>query len=107
MVYVRFHAGWPVHARVPDARPLAYGHGNVPAILTRRVGRGKVVVVGDTGFAMNKNLEVESGAAFEGLRENPHFWRWLVTYLRDQPLWKPPSPRPPAAAAAADGQVAP
>jgi hypothetical protein len=58
----------------------------------RRIGKGKVVVVGDTAFAMNKNLEIEGGQPFEGMRENPHFWRWLLTYLRDRPRWVPPDP---------------
>jgi hypothetical protein len=97
MRYVRFHAAWPVRSEEPDAAPLAYGRGDVPVMMMRRVGRGSVVVVGDTGFAMNKNLEVESGEPFEGMRENPDFWRWLLTYLRGGPLWIPPAPEAQAA----------
>lgn len=92
MTYVRFNAAWPVHAFGEPAQPLAYAQGSQPVILVRNFGHGKVMVVGDTAFAMNKNLEVESGDAFEGMRENPHFWRWLLTYLRDQPMWIPPDP---------------
>jgi len=92
--YVRFYAGWTVHSNATDAKVLAYGAGDSPIILLRRVGRGKVILVGDTCFAMNKNLEVESGAPFEGMRENTHFWRWLLTNVRDQPLWIPPDPKP-------------
>jgi hypothetical protein len=105
MVYVRFHAGWPVHSKEPDIRVLAYGAGNLPIILQRRVGRGKVILVGDTCFAMNKNLEVESGGAFEGMRENPHFWRWLLTDVRDQPPWIPPNPKAPPATGGATGTI--
>ncbi len=79
---------------VEPARVLAYGTGNHPVILMRRVGLGKFVVVGDTGFAMNKNLEIEGGQAFEGMRENPHFWRWFLGVLRDQEPWIPPRPVP-------------
>jgi len=93
MVYVRFHAAWPVHGISGDAKPMAYGAANLPTILVRPVGNGKVILVGDTCFAMNKNLEIESGAPFEGMRENPHFWRWLLTSVRDQPLWVPPNPK--------------
>ncbi len=96
--HVRFHSAWPVFSAEPDARPLAYGKGNEPAILMRRIGRGKVVVIGDTAFAMNKNLEIESGQPFEGMRENPHFWRWLLTDLRDRPRWVPPDPEAERAA---------
>jgi hypothetical protein len=45
---------------------------------------------------MNKNLEQESGQPFEGLRENADFWRWLITLLRDEPMWIPPALQAPA-----------
>jgi len=90
--YVRFHAAWPFDVWYHDTQAMAYGSGDLPVMATRRFGMGQVVVVGDTCFAMNKNLERESGQPFEGMRENPHFWRWLVTYLRDEPLWAPPNP---------------
>jgi hypothetical protein len=89
-VYVRFHAAWPVACSDPNAHVFAYGRDNRPVMVMRRLGKGKVLLVGDTCFAMNKNLENENGAAFEGLRENADFWRWLLTILRDQPLWIPP-----------------
>jgi hypothetical protein len=90
MAFVRFHAAWPLSYTFPDTRVLAYGAGDVPVAAMRRVGDGKVVVVSDTCFPMNKNLEKESGAPFEGMRENPHFWRWLLNDLREQPAWIPP-----------------
>ena len=63
-------------------------------ILLRRIGRGKMVVVADSDFATNQNLEREGGQPFEGLRENAHFWRWLLTYVNDLPTWVPPKPDP-------------
>lgn len=107
MAYVRFHAAWAVESSDPNARPLAYGPrdpltGRYPTvILMRRLGRGKVVVVADSEFATNKNLENEGGQPFEGLRENADFWRWLITYLNDQPAWRPPRPVPEKPAAPA------
>jgi hypothetical protein len=92
-VYVRFHAAWPVVCTDPNARTIAYGRDDRPVIVMRRVGEGKVVLIGDTGFAMNKNLENENGAPFEGLRENAEFWRWFLTVLQDQPMWVPPGLR--------------
>ena len=92
-VYVRFHAAWPVTCIHPDARVLAYGKNDRPVIVRRRVGAGSVVLIGDTGFAMNKNLEHENGAAFEGLRENADFWRWFLSLLREEELWVPPALR--------------
>ena len=90
-VFVRFHAAWPVTCNDPSARVIAYGNNNLPVIMLRRLGAGKVVVIGDTGFATNKNLEWEGGQLFEGVRENADFWRWFITQLRDQEMWIPPA----------------
>ncbi len=101
---VRFHAAWPVETIEPseaDTEVLAYGRNTLPVveseaelpvILMRGVGRGRVVLIGDTAFAMNKNLEYIGGEPFYGGHENAHFWRWLLTQLRDEPLWVPPRP---------------
>jgi len=90
-VHVRFHAAWPVSCNDPNARVIAYGQNNLPVIILRRLGAGKVVVIGDTCFATNKNLEWEGGQSFEGMRENADFWRWFITQLRDQEMWIPPA----------------
>lgn len=90
-VFVRFHAAWPITCNDPDARIIAYGHNNLPVIIMRRLGAGKIVVIGDTCFVMNKNLEWEGGEPFEGMRENADFWRWFITQLRDQEMWIPPA----------------
>jgi hypothetical protein len=97
--YVRFHAGWPIYCTDASARIISYGPGNTPVILMRRMGQGKFVMIGDSGFAMNKNLEHEGGEPFEGMRENADFWRWLLTVLTDQPAWMPtPATKPTTAA---------
>jgi len=90
-VFVRFHAAWPITCDDPQARVLVYGKENLPVIIMRRIGAGKVVVIGDTYFAANDNLEREDGQPFEGLRENADFWRWFITVLRDEPAWIPPA----------------
>jgi hypothetical protein len=90
-VHVRFHAAWPVSCNDPTARVIAYGHNNLPVITLRELGAGKVVVIGDTCFVANKNLEWEGGEPFEGMRENADFWRWFITQLRDQEMWIPPA----------------
>jgi hypothetical protein len=71
-------------------------------IQMRRLGRGKFVVVADSEFASCQNLENEGGQPFEGLRENADFWRWLLTYLNEQPAWAPPKPAPQTNAAPAE-----
>ncbi len=90
-VFVRFHAAWPINCNDTSARVIAYGHNDLPVIIIRRLGAGKVVVIGDTCFAMNKNLEWEGGEPFEGMRENTDFWRWFITQLREQQMWIPPA----------------
>jgi len=105
-VYVRFHAAWPVWCSAADAKVVAYGRsegqGELPVIIRRRFGSGQVVLIGDTGFARNENLERRDGRPIEGLRENADFWRWLLTALRDRPMWVPPRevPGKPATAPA-------
>ncbi len=103
-VYVRFHAAWSVQCSDPNARVIAYGRDNQPVIILRKIGAGKAVLIGDTCFAMNKNLEWESGEPFEGLRENADFWRWFLTVLRDEPMWLPEAVREPPAADGPQGQ---
>jgi hypothetical protein len=116
MAYVRFHAAWNVESSDPQARPIAYGprdpkgpsdQPDPTVILMRRIGRGKAVVVADTHFAPNKNLEREGGQPFEGMRENADFWRWFLDYLNDQPAWTPPKPKPAPPAAETQGKSTP
>jgi len=94
MCFVRFHAAWPIECTESDAKPVAYGANNTMVIIERQVGKGKVVVVGDTGFAMNKNLEHEGGELFDGMRENADFWRYYLPRLRGQHPWIPPKQIP-------------
>jgi hypothetical protein len=89
-VGVIFHAGWPVAATADNVDVLVRGRGDQPIVVSRRVGQGRVVLIGDTGFAMNKNLEYIGGEPFEGGYENAHFWRWLITRITDRPEWIPP-----------------
>ncbi len=102
--FVRYHAAWPVGpdpatTRLEGLRPIALGnlHGrDLPVILARKVGKGSIMLVGDTCFAMNKNLETEEGEAFDGAHENSDFWRWLIPQLTGAAPWLPPKPAPPA-----------
>jgi hypothetical protein len=109
LAYVRFFAAWKVVCDDPNRLPISFSQFGDEVIVMRRVGLGLVVVVGDTFFATNKNLENEGGEPFEGKRENALFWRWLLALLRNgmdegQP-WIPPAeectPITPAPAAGA------
>jgi hypothetical protein len=103
-VAVRLFAGWPVESLTDDAEVLAYGRNQLrivtsdtelPVILTRAIGRGRVILIGDTSFAMNKNLEYVGGEPFAGRYENAQFWRWLLTRMTGRAEWVPPRPPPP------------
>ncbi len=98
-VGVRLHAAWPVEPLDDTIRVLAYGHNQLrvvdsdtelPVIVRRKFGSGTVVLIGDTGFAMNRNLEYIGGEALAGGYENADFWRWLWTDIAEQPEWIPP-----------------
>jgi hypothetical protein len=98
---VRFYSAWPIDTRDRFALVVAEypaSPKNLPIILVRRAGKGLVAVIGDTQFAFNKNLEHRDGSPFEGLRENAHFWRWLISLLRngveEGEVWFPPKPKP-------------
>jgi hypothetical protein len=109
--FVRFRAAWPIDCSDPEAKTIAKGFADrpfdpaaggfrtegkieMPVIIIRDVGKGKVVVIGDTEFATNKNLENEDGSPIEGLRENADFWRWLIPKLRGTTPWYPPKQQP-------------
>ncbi len=98
-VGVRLHAAWPVEPLDEAIEVLAYGHNQLrivesdtelPVIVSRKFGRGTVVLIGDTGFGTNKNLEYIGGESFAGGHENADFWRWLLTRIGEQPAWIPP-----------------
>jgi hypothetical protein len=91
-VGVRFFAGWPVVSLVEDVETLVHGTKDRPIVVARQLGSGVLIVVGDTGFAMNKNLEYIGGEPFEGRYENAHFWRWLIARVTGRPEWIPPEP---------------
>jgi len=89
-VGVNFFAGWPIELLSGDGEVLVYGKNDQPLVVRRNFGRGSVIVMGDTGFAMNKNLEYVGGEPFDGRYENADFWRWLLSSLTDDQPWLPP-----------------
>lgn len=103
---VNFFAGWPVEWIEDEGQVMIYGEGERPLAVRRSFGQGKVVVIGDSGFALNKKLEYLGGEAFQGGYENAHFWRWLLTDLIEGQLWLPPLD-PENGSAATFGQEVP
>ena len=100
-VHVGFYAGWPVLGKTQDTEALVQGFNDSAVIVRARVGKGRLILIGDTCFAMNKNLEAREGDPPRGFVENAHFWRWLIAGLNDSE-WIPPEPKPEAAGADED-----
>lgn len=74
----RFHAAWPVECRSPEAiRQSVWSEGNAefPIIINHSGHGGSVVVIGDTHFAANENLE----ASEESPDDRILYWRWLLS----------------------------
>jgi hypothetical protein len=83
VAYVRFFAAWRVICDDPSRLPISTYPTGEELIVMRRLGKGLIVVVGDTFFAANKNLENEGGEPIDGLHENAVFWRWLLALLQN------------------------
>jgi hypothetical protein len=86
---VQFYAAWPVATDANAEVLVRTAHGQ-PVVVSRQIGSGRIVVIGDTGFALNKNLEYVGGQPFRGRYDNAHFWRWLLGRVTDAPPWSPP-----------------
>jgi hypothetical protein len=89
--------------RARKTRVRVLGFEDLALVITRRFGKGHVVLIGDTAFAMNKNLEYVGGEPFNGRYDNAHFWRWLISALTDQEDWLPPPKEGPGSQPPADG----
>jgi hypothetical protein len=81
---VRFAEAWPVVSSAPDAAVVA-SYRELPVIMRRPVGQGQVVVIGDSSFFWNQNLEMEENY----LPENVQFLQWLLASLSPPPKDKP------------------
>lgn len=53
-----FYEGWSVHNRSGEAEVIS-AHGEYPLIVAKPCGKGRLVVIGDSQFLLNKNLEAE------------------------------------------------
>jgi hypothetical protein len=85
--YVHFFAGWPVRGTGAEAT-VTWSDGKFAetVVASQRNGAGAVVLIGDTCFAMNKNMSEE----FDAAAANARFWRWLLLRTVQQEEWLPP-----------------
>ncbi|MCS7238977.1 MAG: GldG family protein [Thermoguttaceae bacterium] len=99
---VLFYAAWPVGC-LPTEH-LIRGKDNLPVAAIRPQGRGVVVLIGDSDFALNTNLEFIRQPV-DGRELNRAFWRWFLSWVTPQPDWLPPPAPERAAEAAAPQEV--
>jgi hypothetical protein len=87
---VWIYSGWPIRCTAEVSDVLIRGYDDMPLAVARPIGKGWVVLIGDTGFAMNKNMGYAAGQLLPNARENADFWRWMLARLTDQDDWIPP-----------------
>ena len=86
------YASWEVECKkAPYVRMVHWSDGVIdrPFIISRPVGDGTVVVIGDTYLAVNQNLE----SAVNVMPENVNFWRWLLSHVTGRDDWEPSPPQ--------------
>jgi len=71
-----FFEGWPVRDHSGEAEIIS-AHGQEPLIVVKPCGEGQLVVIGDSGFLLNKNLEGEKSYN----ETNINFLKTLLEYL--------------------------
>jgi len=88
--YVQFYAGWPLECVASSPQEWVVwsnGQANRPIVVSHSEQGGSVVVIADTYFASNENLET----AESSLPDNIYFWRWLLSrVVPGQKPWNPP-----------------
>jgi hypothetical protein len=76
---VRFAEAWPVLSRGGKSEVIA-AYQKLPVVMKKAYGKGNVVMIGDSSFFWNKNLEMEESH----IKENIEFLRWLFENLKDR-----------------------
>lgn len=85
---VLFYAAWPIGC-LPEEH-LIRGKENLPVAAIRQLGRGHVVLIGDSDFILSANMEFIRQPV-DGRTLNRAFWRWFLSWLTPQPDWLPPA----------------
>jgi hypothetical protein len=91
-----YYAAWPVECQSPDGLPWSVwsdeqGKNPQPIIVSLAELGGSVVVIGDTFFAVNENIEPEG----RSISSRILFWRWLLSrVVPGQKPWDLPADSP-------------
>lgn len=73
---VHFHKAWPVEARAPGAE-VVLTHAGYPVVVFCPAGTGGLLMIGDSDFLLNRNLEGKGGYWLGNIR---FLHRLLATY---------------------------
>ena len=76
---VRFFEAWPVVSTGEKSVVIA-AYRKFPVVVKKPYGKGQVIMIGDSSFFCNKNLEMEE----RHIKENIDFLRWLLESLKDR-----------------------
>jgi hypothetical protein len=74
---VRFAEAWPVISTGEQGAVIA-AYQTFPVVMKKSYGKGTVVMIGDSSFFWNKNLEMEE----THLQENVEFLKWLLNSIK-------------------------
>lgn len=74
---VRFFEAWPVVSRGEKSEIIA-AYQKFPVVMKKPYGKGIVVMIGDSSFFWNKNLEMEDSHIIE----NINFLKWLLSNIK-------------------------
>ena len=67
-----FDSAWPVKGG-EEGQVVVRATASRPVVVSVPVGKGQVVLIGDTLFAANRNLENDAGLHLDRVRENAAF----------------------------------
>lgn len=76
---VRFAEAWPVVSKGAQSEVIA-AYQKFPVVMKKTYGKGTVVMIGDSSFFWNRNLEMEESHIIE----NINFLQWLLENLKDR-----------------------
>ena len=88
----QFWSAWPVLSEDPEVDVLTewtIGEPGYNVALSWPLGEGTATVIGDSYFALNRNLESQAEPM-----ENDHYWRWLLARLAGPQPWYPTPAEP-------------
>jgi hypothetical protein len=95
-----FYAAWPVESSDAGSQKMVFWERSgveSTLVYSRPEGHGTVVLIGDTHFASNENIQFDESASVR-------FWRWLLSrVVAGQKPWTPP-PEKEKAKSENDGQ---